>query len=55
MVTETRNATYYRSRTIERETVYTDYILEALMPSGYTKVDGSELTQYRYRTKCVNK
>ncbi len=55
LVTVTRNATYYRSRTIERETVYTDYILESLMPAGYTKVEGSELVQYRYRPKCVNK
>jgi len=44
---------YYKSRTINRNTDYTDYILESDMPDGYTKLNGSEIVQYRYREKCV--
>ena len=44
--------TKYRSRAIikvqERDTVdYTDYV--ETLPNGYTKVDGSEMTQYSYK------
>ena len=44
--------TKYRSRAIikvqERDTVdYTDYV--ETLPNGYTKVDGSEITQYSYK------
>ncbi len=52
-ITETKNVTYYKSRTIDKKLIYTDYILESNMPDGYQKLDGSEITQYRYRTKCV--
>jgi len=46
--------TYYRFRTVTYgDPLYTDYILESEMPDGYTKVIGSEITQYRYREKCT--
>ena len=51
-VTTYENKTYYQSRTISYNPIYTDYILESDIPSGYTKVDGSEITEYRYREKC---
>ena len=44
--------TYYQSRTITNNITYTDYMLESELPSGYTKLDNSELVQYRYREKC---
>lgn len=50
--TYTENVTYYSSREIKKNLVYTDYILESEMPSGYQKLAGSEVTQYRYREKC---
>ena len=43
---------YYQSRTVNKKTVYTDYILESEIPEGYTKLKNSEITQYRYREKC---
>ena len=50
--TYTQDVTYYSSREIKKNLVYTDYILESEMPSGYQKLAGSEVTQYRYREKC---
>lgn len=50
--TYTENVTYYSSREIKKNLVYTDYILESEMPTGYQKLAGSEVTQYRYREKC---
>ena len=44
--------TFYISRSITYNPVYTDYILESEIPEGYTRVNGSELIQYRYREKC---
>ena len=44
--------TYYQTRTVSENTVYTDYILEKDIPSGYIKLSGSEITQYRYRQVC---
>ena len=44
--------TYYQTRTVSENTVYTDYILESDIPSGYIKLSGSEITQYRYRQVC---
>ena len=44
--------TLYQTRTVTDNTVYTDYILESEIPAGYTKLSGSELTQYRYRQIC---
>lgn len=52
-ITTTKSVTYYRSRTITQKTLYTDYILESNMPDGYTKLEGSERTEYRYRNACV--
>ena len=51
-VIENVSKTYYQSRTISYNPVYTSYILESEIPSGYTKVDGSEIKEYRYREKC---
>lgn len=52
-ITETVNNTYYYSRQINKgELIYTNYILESEMPSGYQKLSGSEKTQYRYREAC---
>ncbi len=47
--------TYYLSRTIDKVTDYTDYILESEIPEGYQKLSGSEKIEYRYREKCVSK
>lgn len=45
--------TYYKSRTvIKGEPLYTEYMLESELPEGYTVLDGSEKTQYRYKEKC---
>ena len=44
--------TMYKARVVNHNLKYTDYILESEIPAGYTKVNGSELTQYRYREKC---
>lgn len=45
--------TYYKSRTVTKgEPFYTEYMLESELPSGYTILEGSEATQYRYREKC---
>lgn len=52
-ITKDITKTYYQARTINKNTVYTDYILESEMPEGYKKLDGSEIVQYRYREKCV--
>ena len=52
-VTNKVTKTYYQSRVIKRNTVYTDYMLESELPSDYTKVNGSEKVEYRYRQKCV--
>jgi len=50
--TETK-VTYYKFRTVSKgEPLYTGYILESEMPEGYTKLPGSETTQYRYRENC---
>ena len=51
-ITYTENVIYYSSREIKKNLVYTDYILESEMPTGYQKLAGSEITQYRYREKC---
>ena len=48
-----QTVTYYQTRTVTSNPIYTDYILESEIPSGYTKVAGSELIQYRYRQKCI--
>lgn len=52
--TETNDVTktYYQSRPISKNIVYTDYLLESELPDGYKKLDGSEIIQYRYREKC---
>ncbi len=52
--TKTTNieTTYYQSRPITKNLVYTDYILESEMPEGYQKLNGSERVEYRYREKC---
>ena len=53
--------TLYRSRTktveiVVTEPVYTDYILESEIPTGYTKVAGSERTEYSYKlSSCGTK
>ncbi|MBQ8891903.1 MAG: hypothetical protein IJ068_03455 [Bacilli bacterium] len=44
--------TFYVSRSVSYNPIYTDYILESEIPEGYTKVNGSEIVQYRYREKC---
>ena len=44
--------TFYTSRSISYNPIYTDYILESEIPEGYKKVEGSEIVQYRYREKC---
>ena len=49
----TVNKTYYQSRLISKNILYTDYILESEMPEGYTKLPNSEKIEYRYREKCV--
>ncbi len=51
-ITKDVTKTYYQSRTITKNTIYTDYILESEMPDGYTKLENSEILQYRYREKC---
>lgn len=49
-----QEVTYYQTRTVTAGTpIYTDYILESEIPSGYTKVEGSERIEYRYREKCT--
>lgn len=53
--TETKevDTIYYRSRTISQgDTVYTNYMLENELPSGYSVLEGSQKTQYSYRTIC---
>ena len=52
-VEKQQTVTYYQTRTVTSNPIYTDYILESEIPSGYTKVAGSELVQYRYRQKCI--
>ena len=52
-VEKQQTVTYYQTRTVTSNPIYTDYILESQIPSGYTKVVGSELVQYRYRQKCI--
>ena len=51
-ITNNVTRTYYQTRTVNHNIVYTDYILESEIPDGYKKVEGSELIQYRYREKC---
>ena len=51
-ITEEVEIKYYKSRTIDKNVIYTDYILESEIPEGYTKLPNSELIQYRYREKC---
>ena len=48
----TINTTYYSSRPKYINVVYTDYVLESELPSGYTKVPGSERIEYRYKDVC---
>ena len=52
--TKTKNitTTYYQSRSIDTNVTYTDYMLESELPEGYIKLDGSEITEYRYKEKC---
>lgn len=52
--------TYYRSRTVTKETIFEggiitdDYYEEDKLPEGYVKYPGSEKTQYSYKlTTCV--
>jgi len=47
------NVYYSASEITVEEPSYTDYILESEMPDGYKKLEGSELTQYRYKEKCM--
>lgn len=56
----TQSVTYYRSRTktiqeVQGESTYTDYMLESELPNGYTKVAGSEKTEYSYKLKACEK
>ena len=51
-ISTTINKTYYQSRPIIKNILYTDYILESEMPAGYTKLANSEKIEYRYREKC---
>ena len=51
-ITEEVTKTYYQARTIQKNVVYTGYVLESEMPEGYTKLAGSEKVEYRYREKC---
>ena len=52
LVEKQQQVTYYQTRTVTDNTVYTNYILESEIPSGYIKLNGSEITQYRYRQVC---
>lgn len=51
-ITKNVTKTHYQTRTVNYNKIYTDYILENEIPNGYVKIDGSEITQYRYREKC---
>ena len=56
----TKDVTYYRSRTKTIETAYedsvfTDYMEEKNLPSGYVKVAGSEKKEYSYKLKVCEK
>ena len=51
-VTKIVSSTYYSSREKIINTVYTDYMLESELPSGYTKLPGSERIEYRYKEIC---
>lgn len=59
-LTEQDNVTHYRSRTKTVETVYadpviSDYMEEKDLPNGYTKIDGTEKTEYSYKLKVCEK
>ena len=52
-ITKNVTKTYYQARVINRNTLYTDYMLENELPEGYQILEGSSKTEYRYRLKCV--
>ena len=54
-ISQSQEATYYRSRVINKDVKYIYSVPENEIPNGYQKVEGSETVQYRYREKCVVK